>query len=268
MTSGAWLAVATKAVSTGVIVAMAAGVAELAGPFWGALAASLPVSAGPTYVFLAMEHDRNFVASSALGSFAANAATMAFLTVYARLGAGSSRVRALGPAIIVWLALAVLIQATTWSVLSASMLNLAAFAAGLHLVRHVDAGRGASTAADGRRWYDLPVRAAAVAVFVCVVVVGSTAIGPAATGIAAMFPIVFTTLMVVLHDRVGGAACASLAATAVQVMGGFSLMLLVLHLAVVPLGAVAALLLALLTTLGWSGGILLLRLRAVSAPRR
>src|SRR5215470_1720523 len=86
MTAALWLPPLVRALATGLLVASASAVAEAFGPFWGALIASLPVSAGPAYVFLAMQHGAEFVAASALSSFAANAATGLFLIVYGVLG--------------------------------------------------------------------------------------------------------------------------------------------------------------------------------------
>lgn len=259
--AGSWTALLTKALATALVVTLASALAEAAGPVWGALAASLPVSAGPTYVFLALQHDRGFVAASALGSVAANAATMAFLATYARRAGNAragSRVAALGAATAVWLVLALLIQRVAWTAGSAVVLNVVAFAAGLRAVRDVPAATPGPGPAVPRRWFDLPLRAAAVALFVVTLVLASAALGPAATGTAASFPIVFTVVFLVLHDRMRGPARAFLAATALRAMGGFGLMLLVRHLAIVPWGP-AALLLALLTTLTWSAGLLLLR---------
>ncbi len=48
--------------------ALASMVAERSGPLIGALVATLPVSAGPVYVFLALDHDAAFIAQSALAS--------------------------------------------------------------------------------------------------------------------------------------------------------------------------------------------------------
>ena len=73
-----------RATITAIVVVLASVIAEAAGPVLGALAASLPVSAGPTYVFLALTHDASFVSVSALGSFAANAATIAELSATPR----------------------------------------------------------------------------------------------------------------------------------------------------------------------------------------
>ena len=42
--------------------------AERAGPLIGGLVATLPISAGPIYIFLAIDHGAHFVGESALGS--------------------------------------------------------------------------------------------------------------------------------------------------------------------------------------------------------
>ncbi len=47
--------------------------AERAGPLVGGLVATLPISAGPVYIFLALDHDAHFIAQSALGSLVTNA---------------------------------------------------------------------------------------------------------------------------------------------------------------------------------------------------
>lgn len=43
-------------------VVSASMIAERTGPVIGALVATLPISAGPTYVFLALDHDAAFIA--------------------------------------------------------------------------------------------------------------------------------------------------------------------------------------------------------------
>jgi hypothetical protein len=79
MTAILWLPPPVRALTTATLVISASALAEALGPFWGALAVSLPVSAGPTYAFLAMQHGHDFLAASALSSFASNAATGLFL---------------------------------------------------------------------------------------------------------------------------------------------------------------------------------------------
>jgi len=53
-----WIALATKMAITALFVSVATIIAERLGAAVGALVATLPVSAGPVYVFLALDHDR------------------------------------------------------------------------------------------------------------------------------------------------------------------------------------------------------------------
>ena len=47
-------------------VVSASVITERSGPVIGALVATLPISAGPSYVFLALDHDAAFIAEGAL----------------------------------------------------------------------------------------------------------------------------------------------------------------------------------------------------------
>ena len=159
-----------------------------------------------------------------------------------------ARLTALLPAILVWLLILLLINSVRWTPLSALALNGGALTIGILVTRRTARSDqpGASAARATRR--DLAGRALAVASLLAL----SAALGPSATGILATFPIVFVVLISVLRPCIGDAACAVLAATALQAMGGFGLMFLVVHLAVVPLGAATGLALALFPTLAWS----------------
>src|SRR5262249_54412670 len=55
------------------------------GPLMAALIAALPTAASVTYIILALEHPPAFVAASAVGSMAANAAVAVFALSYAAL---------------------------------------------------------------------------------------------------------------------------------------------------------------------------------------
>src|SRR6185437_1361188 len=57
-------------------VVTASFITEHSGPAIGALIATLPISAGPAYVFLALDHDSAFIAQGALTSLPINAATI------------------------------------------------------------------------------------------------------------------------------------------------------------------------------------------------
>jgi hypothetical protein len=119
-----------------------------------------------------------------------------------------------------------------------------------------------------RRWFDLPLRAAAIALFVSGVVAASSTLGPDATGLATVFPISLLSLIVILRPRIGRVASALLAAAALRAMLGFGLALLVLHVAIRPCGAVPALLIALCVSVLWSGGLILFKGWSTTGPAR
>ena len=96
-----WLSLATKMVSTGMLVVVASILVERAGPFIGAMVATLPISAGPAYVFISLDHDSTFVAESALVSLAINAAVALYISAYALLAQGRGMLVSLGAAAIV-----------------------------------------------------------------------------------------------------------------------------------------------------------------------
>ena len=121
------------------------------------------------------------------------------------------------------------------------------------------AGRAGPAPAARRRWYDLPLRAAAIAGFVVLLVAASATLGPWATGIAAVFPVSFISLFVLLRPRIGGPAAAALAASALRPMLGFCLLPLVLHLTAERWGTGIALALALPAPVLWSAGLVPLR---------
>jgi phosphoglycerol transferase MdoB-like AlkP superfamily enzyme len=70
---------------TAAFVVSASIISERSGPVIGALVATLPISAGPSYVFLALDHDASFIAQGALASLPINAATMFLCLTYVML---------------------------------------------------------------------------------------------------------------------------------------------------------------------------------------
>jgi hypothetical protein len=247
-----WLGLLARASVSAFVVVAATVAAEAAGPFWGGLIVSLPIGAGPAYVMLALQHDAGFIAESALGSFAVNAATFVFLAVLALLAGRVWWGVTLAGGLLAWAACVALIRLVAWDVAGACVLNLAAVAACLAVTRGVGRDAGTPRAATRRRWFELPARAAMVGLVVGGVVTGSRALGPELTGMAAVFPIAFTSFSLLVLPRVDGAVAAAIMVSALRAMPGFGLALLTLHLAAVPLGVGLALAVALLPSLGWS----------------
>jgi uncharacterized membrane protein (GlpM family) len=236
--------------------------AERFGPLVGGLVATLPISAGPVYIFLALDHDAHFIAQSALGSLVTNADNVIFALSCALLAQKRSLSVALAGAYAVWFALTWASGAVGWTLASAVMLNIVVVGFSFWLsapLRHVPMPR------VQRRWYDLLLRAGMVALLVGAVITLSFRIGPAASGNLAVFPIVLTSIMIILHRRVGGPATAAVMANAVIGLGGFCVALVVLYLTANRLGSWIALMLALLVSLCCNRLIYVVRRRSAAA---
>ena len=82
-----------------------------------------------------------------------------------------------------------------------------------------------------RRWYDIPLRAALVATLVATVVTLSGWVGPVISGTIALFPVVFSSMMLILHPRIGGPAFPVVIANSGWGLLGFGVAIAVLHVA-------------------------------------
>src|SRR5436190_7878336 len=111
------LALALRMAITAAFVVTASIVTERSGPVIGALVATLPISAGPSYVFLALDHDAAFVAEGALASLPINAATICLALIYSVLAQRFSLWISAGTAVAVWLMLATIIRHFQWTLL-------------------------------------------------------------------------------------------------------------------------------------------------------
>jgi hypothetical protein len=224
-------------------------ITERSGPVIGALVATLPISAGPSYVFLALDHDAAFIAQGALSSLPVNAATIFLGLTYVVLAQRYSLVVSCGAAVAVWIVLASIIRQFDWTLVAGLAVNLVAFGICIPLLagyRHV------KMPLITRRWYDIPFRAALVSTLVAIVVSTSGWVGPRVSGIIALYPIVFTSMMVILHPRIGGPPTAAVIANAAWGLLGFGMAIAVLHAGALRFGSVIGLSLALATCIGWN----------------
>ena len=252
------------AVSAAFVVA-ASMITERSGPALGALVATLPVSAGPSYIFLALDHDAAFIAQSALASLPMNAATILMCLVFVHLAQRRSLVASLTAGLAVWFVVAASVRAVDWTLAGGILFNVVALGVCLPLVQRF---RHARMPLITPRWYDIPLRAALVATLVALVVTLSNIVGPRVSGVIALFPAVFTSLILILTPRIGGPATAAVLANGQWGLIGFGAAIVVLHFAAQPLGRAAALSLALVTCVAWNFGLWLYGRYKVSASAR
>jgi hypothetical protein len=237
---------------TAAFVVSASVITERSGPVIGALVATLPISAGPSYVFLALDHDAAFIAEGALASLPINAATIFLGLTYVVLAQRMSVIVSCGTAVMVWIGLATIIRSVQWTLVSGLIVNAVAFAVCVPLLRHF---RHVKMPLITRRWYDIPLRAGLVSLLVATVVTTSGWVGPKISGIIALFPIVFTSLMLILHPRIGGPPTAAVIANSAGGLMGLGIAIAALNVAALQFGSVIGLSLALALCVSWNLGL-------------
>jgi hypothetical protein len=243
------LTLALRMAVTAAFVVSASVITERSGPVIGALVATLPFSAGPSYVFLALDHDATFIAESALASLPINAATLFLGLSYAVLAQRRSVLVSCGIAVVVWFVLAAIARTVHWSLVGGLLANAIAFAICVPLSQRF---RHVRMPLVTRRWYDIPLRASLVATLVAIVVTLSGWVGPVVSGIIALFPVIFTSMMLILHPRIGGPATAAVVANGAWGLMGFGIGIAVLHVAALQFGSAIGLSLALATCVSWN----------------
>ena len=245
------------------IVVTASVVVERTGPLIGALVVTLPVTVWPTYVFLSLDHDAAFLAQSAQSGLAINAVTAVFMLVYLVLAQRRGLLVSLCVAIGCWIGLAFLVRSFAWTVGSAGLLNLAAYAVCIRLGNRF---REAEVPRLQRQWYELPLRTLLVCALIGAVLVLSTWAGPEATGILTVYPISTSCTMLILHPRIGGRATAAVIANGLWGLLGIGWGLFALCIAIEPLGTGVGLALALAVPISWNLSVWAVRRRALFAP--
>lgn len=251
-----WLALAAKMVTTAAIVVVTCLVVERAGPLVGAMVATLPVSAGPAYAFLAVEHGAAFIAKSAPASLASLTATAAFATVYGALARRHGRLLSTSAALTVWLVMVTVLRALApglgAAVLAAAVVFPVCFAIVAPWRRAPVSGHVRSSP------WDIPVRAGAAMLLVGAALVAGRLLGPGAAGELALAPVVMTSLAVLLYPRIGGPAAAAMMVNTLPGLLGMTLAAIELGLAARVFGATLSLLLALAICLACNCGVVVL----------
>ncbi len=243
------LTLALRMAVTAAFVVTASVITERSGPVIGALVATLPISAGPSYVFLSLDHDAAFIAEGALASLPINAVTVFMGLTYVVLAQRRTALVSCGGAVAVWITLASIVRAVPWTLAGGLAANAIAYAICVPLLQRF---RHVKMPLFTRRWYDIPLRASLVATLVATVVTLSGWVGPKVSGVIALFPVVFTSMMLILHPRIGGAATAAVLANSGGGLIGLGIAIAVLHVAALRFGSPIALSLALATCVTWN----------------
>jgi len=212
------------------------------GPRVGGWLTALPLVAGPTLFFLAMEQGDAFASAAALSTLVGLIAVAAFGVAY-----GWVAVRCVWPASLAlgwaaFVAATVLLQIVRWTPLAALVAALAAFAVA---TRALPAPRESPASPASPAW-DLPLRMLGTLAVVLTVTHVADRLGPRWSGAVTPFPVALAVLLVFAHAQQGAPLAIRLLHGFFPAMWGFGLFVLVVALAIVPLGPFLAFLLALL----------------------
>lgn len=248
-----------------VFVVVVALVAERLGAFLGAMVASLPLYTGPVYLMLALERDAEWFAEATLGSLAICGITPVFVLAYCVLARRHGVATSLGGAALVWILCAYGVQLNRWSLGEALLFVAPIYAVAVTLARGFT--RGIALPKTERRLGDLVLRAALVAGLSGLTIWVAAYVPAQVAGVLSVAPILTTSLILVLHPRMGGPPTAALMAHTLSGLVGMVLAFALLHLIVRDVGVFPALGAALVVTLTWNLSLVgLSRLRGPAAP--
>ena len=234
------------------------------GPRVGGWLTALPLVAGPTLFFLAMEQGDVFAGAAALSTLVSLVAVAAFGVAYGWVAVRHAWPAALTVGWGTFVVVTVLLQLVRWSPAFAIAAVLIAFAVA---VRVLPPAREAAARAVSPAW-DLPLRMLGTLAVVLTVTHVADRLGPRWSGAFTPFPVALAVLLVFAHAQQGAPLAIRLLHGFFPAMWGFGLFCLVVAIAMVPLGPWLAFLVALLTQLTVHGLVLwrMMRGRTAAAP--
>ncbi|MGE0697495.1 MAG: hypothetical protein AB7O57_00195 [Hyphomicrobiaceae bacterium] len=225
-------------------------VAERLGTFLGAMVASLPLYTGPVYLMLALEHDAGYLTAATVNSVAICGANPVYVLIYALLARSRGAGLSILGALIAWGACSAVVLARDWTLPEALLFVAPIYGVSLWLAQ--DFTRGIAIRRAARQWTDLAQRAIFVALLTGVVVISSRHVPASVTGILSVMPILTTSLVLVMHPRVGGPPTAALLAHSLGGLVGMVVAFAVVHLTLLPIGVWPSLGLGLAVTVAWN----------------
>jgi hypothetical protein len=173
-----------------------------------------------------------------------------FSLIYCALAPRFGMAFSLSGAVLGWVFAALAVRSHVWTIAGAALFCAVVYGAAVPLSRAFT--RVGAVPQAPRGWIDLPLRAGLVATFVGVVTALSKILPPVTTGILSVIPIIFASLVLVLHPRVGGAATAVLIAHSIAGMVGMCLAFTFVHLTIRDIGTGPALLMGLGICIAWN----------------
>ena len=211
------------------------GSVTLAARRWGlrvaGLLTALPLVAGPTLVFYAIEQGNAFAADAGRAAMLGICGTAAFCLAYARASARANCVASLLAALAAFAAVASGVHRLDFGGIGELSIAIASLLAA-HRLLPAPAGLPASSLPPA---WDLPVRMIAAATVVGVLTGIAHLAGSAISGVLSAFPAVTLVLAVFTHAQRGHASVAALVSGVLRGLHGFALFCIIFSTALAHL---------------------------------
>jgi hypothetical protein len=207
------------------------------GPSIGGLLVALPLTSGPLLLFLALDQGTAFASAAAVGSLGGVASVAGWGLAYARIGGGAGPLAGLVAAYACFAAIGFAAQPLLGVPIVAELAMVCvAISAALWLLPP----GGAETVPTSPGWWDLPARMVVATAIVVSLTTLAPFLGPHTSGLVGTVPVYVSVLTVFTHLEAGRGAAFDVIRGVLIGLFGTAAFLLVVSLAVQPLGIVAA----------------------------
>jgi hypothetical protein len=218
-------------------------VAHRYGPAVGGVLGAVPAKGGPILLFLALEQNSSFAATSAAASLGGAAGCGSFCLVYAlicrRVGWPLAGAAAYGAFVVTW---AAMLPISMWGLAPAFVATVAILIVSRRLLPRAPAAE--ATTRRKTVWGDLPARMIAGAGMVLFVTTVGPLFGATISGMLTTIPTVAAVMAVFTHAQEGPERAIGVMRGMTHGLLGFASFLTVLAATLVPLGVPAAFALA------------------------
>jgi hypothetical protein len=202
------------------------------GPGVGGWLTGMPMVAGPTLFFIALEQGDAFAARAAGATLISLIAVAAFALAYARACVVAAWPLSLLAGLSAFGVSAAALHAISWILGTALLASVASYAIAARLV---PTARGRPGSGTTRLW-DLPLRMASAIALIVTVTHFAAQLGPTLSGALTPFPVALAILAVFTHAQQGAASAVRFIRAFLPAMWSFSLFCFAVAVALVPLG--------------------------------
>lgn len=218
------------------LVALATFAARRWGPSVGGIVVGFPLSAGPIFLFLALEQGLAYAMQAVVGILLGMVGAVAFALAYATAAKRTNWLISLACATAAIAIASATVGGIDWTLFGSSVIAFLVLCFAIAILPRPS--RLITVAAPA--WWDLWVRMGAAAVMTLVITSAAGVIGPLHSGILATFPVVASVIVTFTHHQQGAAAATAMLRGSILSWFSFASFFLTIGLFLPTVGLAAA----------------------------